>query len=264
MAWLRKPVPAWAFLVGILLAASLTAGLLIVPGLLIQRPDFALVPKSNNIIIYAFNCGGPPIPCHYNSTTLTVSPLMGFTGIVTLNAVASNPRIDLSVGTETPGDQHTLNLPTTISLGPATNLALGAGFETIGNYTITVMASSGPITHTLVVPVMVQNITVALSVASLTIARGSSATIQMDMTSVNGATPGNLTLTGNVRIGAPGIDPYSNVSFNPSSVVLQSGGNARTIMTVSVGQSATTGYRAVLVSVSGRYSFGLLILLTIT
>lgn len=252
-------MPVWSFLVGILLAVSLTAALLIVPGLLAPKPDFTLVPKYNNLVVYAFNCGGGSTPCFYNSTTLTIRPLADFTGIVTLLTAASNPGIVVTIG----NDAGPLVSPT-VSLGPATDLRLSAESATIGNYSITVTASSGARIHSLVVPVFVENITVALSAASLTIARGSTAIIQMDMTSVNRAAPGNLTLTGNARMGALGTDPYTNVSFNPPSLVFQPGATVRTIMTVSVGQSASTGYRAVNVSVFSRYSFGLTILLTIT
>ena len=256
-------MPAWSLVVGISVAVSVTAALLILPTLLAPGPDFALVPKSNDVIIYAFHCSGPPSPCYYNGTTLTIEPVRGFTGIVTLNALASNPGIAFSVGS-TGTDIRTLALPTTVSLGPATDLGLGAGSATVGNYTITLTASSGPITHTLIVPVLVQNITVALSATSLTIARGSSATVQMMMTSVNRAAPGTLTMTGNVPLSFGQVDPNITVSFNPPSLTLQPGALVTTTLIVNVGPSASTGNRAVSVTVHARYGFGFYIPLTVT
>jgi hypothetical protein len=256
----KKPVPLWSLLVGISLAVSLTIALLAVPALLAPKPDFSLSLKTNSMSMNAFNCYGGTSPCNGNSTLLSLKPLENFTGVVTLDATASNPGIEVTVGNQ----EGPLTLPTNVLLGAATDLNLGVQSATIGNYTITVAASSGQIVHTLIAPVAVQNITFTLSATSLTVARGSTGTLQMDMASVN-RLEGNLTMKGIVHLGSfGGTDPNTSISFSPPSVILEPGGSASTTITLSVGSSAATGVRGVTLTVNkGSYIFNLTIYLTV-
>jgi hypothetical protein len=260
MDW-KRPIPLWAFLVGLLIITALTSILLIAPSLLGPKPDFALLTKSNLMTINAFYCGvGGQSPCNYNTTVLTVQPVDSFAGVVSLTTLASNPALDVTVGGT--------DLPNKVLLGPATDLRLGVETGTIGNYTVTVTASSGSLLHTVTIPVFVQNLTLTASPSFLTIARGSSGTAEVDLASVNRLT-GDLNMSGVVMVDASLSntqyrDPDSNASFTPPSVALAPGGTAKSVLTITVGQSAVTGNRTIVVSVSkGSYGFELFLPATV-
>lgn len=249
----KKPVPIWSLLLGILLSVSFTVALLVVPAFLVPRPDFALITRNNSMSVIAYYCPASASPCFGNSTVLTLKPIRNFTGIVSITETASSPGITIV----------NAGLPNNILLGPAIDLKLSVQSATIGNYTITVTASSGSIIHTIIVPVIVQNMTFTLSTTNLTIARGSNGTVQMDMVSVN-RLAGNLTMNGIVRLNLV-TDPNTSVSFSPASLLLQPGGSAHTTVNLIVGSSAATGTRDVILTVNkASFAFALEFTLTIT
>ncbi|TMI23952.1 hypothetical protein E6H30_07515 [Candidatus Bathyarchaeota archaeon] len=70
-----RPVPLWVLLVAVILTASITARLTILPDVIRSKPDFAVSLTSNPLIVFAQNQDG-------NSTNFVVDSVRNFTGIV--------------------------------------------------------------------------------------------------------------------------------------------------------------------------------------
>jgi hypothetical protein len=110
MGWNRK-VPLWAFLVGIMTTASITAGLLLVPTLLFPKPDFAVSLDTSSMILTPFGNG--------NSPQITMQPVRNFTGIVSLKVTTSAAGITVSFH-----NNPTSEFQDTVLLGNAATLGL--------------------------------------------------------------------------------------------------------------------------------------------
>src|SRR5205823_14133176 len=84
MNW-KGSVPLWAFLVGILATASVTAGLLIVPTLLSAKPDFSISLDTTSMNL---------IPSgNANLTLSTIQPIRNLTGIISFKPTTSGTGI---------------------------------------------------------------------------------------------------------------------------------------------------------------------------
>ena len=229
----RKPVPLWMLLIGILATASATAGIILLPSILSPGPDF-IMPGLHPMYVQASGV---------NQTLITIQAIRNFTGIITVTAW-SPP----GMGT-TLLDPQTYGAKDQILLGKAGSLILNVQDREVGTFTVTVIASSGAISHTASFPVIVQNLTMTSSPSSLTITRGSSGTTEINLSSVNG-------LSGNVSLGTTVWENYyihaydANAFVNPMSMILSSGGAGKITLTISVGQSEPNSLLRVVVSAS--------------
>jgi hypothetical protein len=231
-----RPVPLWALLVAIILTASITAGLTILPGILSPKPDFALSLTNNPLMIFAQNQEG-------NSTDLIVDSVRNFTGIVSVQWTLPK---GLTIGLS----------PTTaqILLGKTGMSVLGIAGQTVGNYTVVATASSGTIYHSATLTVRVTNLTMTPNPSSLTITRGSSGTSTISLTSVNGfdgdlyASSAAYSLDGSGIWNVP--DNTIATSVTPYISTLPPDGTVQAVLNITVGQSSTVGQRQILVQMS--------------
>ena len=237
MNW-KRPAPLWILLIAMLATASATAGVILLPSILSPKPDFTM---SGLHPMYVQANGA-------NQTLITIQATRNFTGIVTVTTY-SPP----GVGTLLL-DPQTWTAKDQVLLGKAGTLSLNVKDGEVGNFTVTVTASSGAISHTASFPVIVQNLTMTSSQSSLMIMRGSSGTSEINLSGVNGLS-GNMSLGTtvwyNCNCGVTYLRDYaSSASTNPTSMILSSGGAGKITLTISVGQSDTSSLLRVLVSAS--------------
>ena len=240
----RKPVPLWVLLIGILATASTTAGVILLPSILSPKPDFTMSGLHPMYVqaIQAFRPG----ELGSNQTLITIQATRNFTGIVTVTTWSST-----GVGTVL-WDPQTFGAKDQILLGKAGSLILNVKTGEVGNFTVTVIASSGPISHTESFPVIVENLTMTSSPSSLTIMRASLGTTEINVSSVNGLS-GNFSLGTtvwyNCNCGVTYLRDYgSSASTNPTSMILSSGGAGKITLTISVGQYDTSSPLRVVVN----------------
>lgn len=229
----RKPVPLWVLLIGILATASTTAGVILLPSILSPKPDFTMSGLHPMYVqaIQAFRPG----ELGSNQTLITIQATRNFTGIVTVTTWSST-----GVGTVLL-DPQTFGAKDQILLGKAGSLILNVKTREVGNFTVTVIASSGPISHTESFPVIVENLTMTSSPSSLTIMRGSSGTAEINLSGVNGLS-GNMSLGTTVyycgcHLGFYAVDSLSSASVTPTSIILSPGGTGKIALTINVGLS---------------------------
>jgi len=181
-------------------------------------PDFGLTSNPSSVAIL--------LGSNANST-ITVSSINNFAGTITFSANSSpagpttsfgaNPVMVSSGGTA--NSRLTISIPQTISLG-------------LYSITVTGTNSSGSPSHTTAISVTVTkpDFSITSSPTSLTVAPNSSGTTSITVTSTNGFS-GTLTLSATVSPSGP------QLSLNPSSVTLISGGSASSNLTVSTASS---------------------------
>ncbi len=118
------------------------------------------------------------------TSTMTVAPINGFAGTVTLTSTVS------------PADLTCTLSPNSIVLG-ASQASTFSCSGSAGVYTITVTGSSSSITHTATVTVTVQDFTISASQTSISIAQSGSASSTVTINAVNGFS-GVVSLTSTV------------------------------------------------------------------
>src|SRR5215813_7372242 len=138
------------------------------------------------------------------SYTATIGALNGFAGAVNLG-VSGLPS----------GATATFNPATVNGSGPSTLTVITSSTTPFGTYTLTVTRTSGTLTHsttvTLVVTGLNPDFTVSATPSSRTITHGSSTTYTVTVGSLNG-------FTGAVSLSATGLPTRTTATFNPASV----------------------------------------------
>ncbi|HZD13419.1 MAG TPA: hypothetical protein VE177_07875 [Candidatus Binatus sp.] len=203
----------------------------------VQVTDFAISanPTSTN----------PVLVGTITTSTITLTQANGFAGIVTL-VQSPSPSAGLSCS---------LN-PSNITVGPleATSTLLCTGSGPHGVYLVTVTATSGQISHSIIVRVTVQDFTIVSSVSSVT---------------VNAGAKGNSTITvasqdlfSQVVTFAASFSPSGlTCAFNPASVTPAAGSSATSVLSCS--SSTATTYTVVVTGTSGGLSHSTTVIYTI-
>ena len=226
----------WVLLVAIILTASITEGLTLLPGLLSPKPDFAVSLTNSPLIIFAQNQDG-------NNTNLLVDSVRNFTGIVSLQWTSPN---GLSVGLSRGSTQ--------ILLGRTGMSVLSIVGRIVGNYTVVVTASSGAIAHSTSLAVRVTNLTMTPNPSSLTLARGSSGTSTISLTSINGFDSDLYSSSGAYSLDGSGywnvLDNTITTNVTPYISTVPLDGTTQAVLNITVGQSSTVGQRQILVQMS--------------
>jgi hypothetical protein len=244
---LRRPVPLWALLLAILLSGSVAAGLVYLPRLL--GPDFNLALSSNPMLVQAGN---------WNSSIVKVESVRGFVGVVSLGIVSSSGSgltVELNQG---PGVD---NPQSQVGLGTTGNLTLNIRSTGIGDYPVKIIATGGSTSHYVDLVVRVQNLGMNFNPTTLTLARGTSGTVAISLTSLNGLL-GNISLQAAVgyygQSGLPFfVDALVNAHLGSSNIVLQSGKTATVILTLTVDSSDSPKTDSILVTASkNSWTFG--------
>jgi hypothetical protein len=150
--------------------------------------------------------------------TATVTPSGGFTGSVMLNASGLPSGATASFS------------PNPISPGNSTMTVRTSTSTPTGSFTLTITGTSGSLTHTASVTLVVTGFTISATPSSQTVTRPNSTTYTVTITPLNG-------FTGTVTFSARNLPSGATASFNPSSVV----GHGTSTMTVSTTSLTSTG-----------------------
>jgi len=224
---LRRPVPLWALLLAILVSGSIAAVLVYLPRPL--GPDFNLTLSSNPVFEQ---------PNHRNSSIVKVESVRGFVGVVTFGIISPS---GLSTAL-TQGSDYYSGGGNQLILESVGNLTLHTTATAAADYSVRIVATGGPASHYVDLVVRVQALAMTANTTSLTIARGSSGTIAVSLKDLNGLS-GNASLSGDACLPYHpymcSTDTYVTMRFAPSNVILQPGGSATIILTVTVSNSDT-------------------------
>ncbi len=187
----------------------------------VSQPDFNMSASPTSITTSAGSVA---------SSTMTVAPINGFTGTITLASAVSST-----------GLTCTLNA-TSLVLGPSQTSTLLCNGQA-GTYTVTVTGTSGALSHAVMVSFIVTDFTIASTPTTQTIARGTSATFTITIRGVNGfnGTVGLSTTVSPVVRNGPRISLISTVGPYSNSTLTVSTARSTPIGTYIVTVTATSG-----------------------
>ena len=198
-------------------------------------PDFTLSASPSSLTVTQGNSG---------TSTITVNPVNGFTGSVTLSASGLPAGVTASFGTNPTTSSSVLTLT-------------ASSTATTGTATVTVTGVSGSLSHTTTISLTVNapaqpDFSLSASPTSLTVKQGTSGSSTITETDLNGFT-GSVTLS---------------TSALPSGVTATFGTNPTTstsVLTFTASSTATTGTSTITVTgVSGSLTHTTSISLTIS
>jgi hypothetical protein len=197
-------------------------------------PDFSLSASPASLTITQGTSG---------TSTITVTPLNGFTGSVTLSASGLPAGVTAGFGTN----------PTT---GSSVLTLTASSTATTGTSTVTVTGTSGTLTHTTTISLTVNatatpNFSLSASPASLSVTQGTSGNSTITETPSGG-------FTGSVTLSASGLPAGVTAAFgtNPTT--------STSVVTFTASATATTGTATVTITgVSGTLTHTTTISLTI-
>src|SRR5437016_5037670 len=161
------------------------------------------------------------------SSTITVNPVNGFTGSVSLSASGLPSGVTASFNPASTTGSSTLTLT-------------ASSTATTGTATVTITGTSGSLSHSTTISLTVNaaaapNFSLSASPASLTVKQGTSGTSTITVTPSNG-------FTGSVSLSASGLPSGVTASFNPSSTT------GTSTLTLTASTTATTGTTTVTVT----------------
>jgi hypothetical protein len=196
--------------------------------------DFQFVPQGSADFGFSATPASRTVTAGNGTTyTASASPLNGFTGTVSLT-VSGLP----------PGAGASFN-PASISGGSGSSTLNVSSSNTTpaGNYTLTVTGSSGSLSHSSTValvvnPAVVPGFAVSASPSSQMVTAGSGTSYSATVSAVNG-------FTGAVALSASGLPAGASVSFSPASVT----GSGTSTMSLTT--SASTGAGAYTLTITG-------------
>lgn len=208
---LRKNIPVWIFLIAIIGTASAFAGITLLPTLLFPQPNFTILSDSQTLVAQSQRP---------HTFGFTLKALNGFTGVLLVQIL-------------TPSDIQASVSPSTASLANVTALTVNLTPSRLGNETVTLVASTARISHSMSIPVFSEDMGITLSSNATTAPTGSSAVSQLTLSSLNGLS-GNILLTGILN------DHVGSTAFQSSSVFLPSHGTVSTQLSVGGSQNPGT------------------------
>jgi uncharacterized membrane protein len=157
------------------------------------------------------------------SYTVTVTPSGGFTGTV-----------NLSVSGLPAGATASFN-PASVTSGSSTLTVTTATNTPTGSFSLTITGTSGTLSHTASVTLVVSppaapDFSVSATPASATVIQGNSTSYTVNVNASGG-------FTGTVNLSVSGLPSGATASFNPTSV----SGSGSSTLTVRTGNNTTTG-----------------------
>ncbi len=205
---LRRPLPVWALLVAILVTASAAAGSYLVFTQLGSKPDFNMRANPPSVPVLVF-----PNEAVFK---INVSSLNTFSGVVTLDSKPP-PGVNATVSTQV-GNR-------VVFLGKSDTATVTAFAKAVGNYTIRVTGTSGTISHSIDLSLVVQSISMSFNPNPAVVFRyPANATITV--TGQNG-------FSGNVSMLTSDYYPGYYTSPFPNPVYVPRGGMATTKISIS-------------------------------
>ncbi len=184
-------------------------------------PDFSLSASPNSLSVVQGLSG---------SSTITVNPLNGFTGSVSLSASGLPAGVTATFNPSSTTGNSTLTLT-------------ASGTAAVGTVTVTITGTSGTLTHSTTISLTVTSnapapdFTISVSPTSLTVARNSTGHYTVTITGQNG-------FAGTVNLSVSGVPGRVTATFNPTSVT----GSGTSTLTVTVNRRATTGTRTLTIT----------------
>ena len=208
------------------------------------KPDFFL---SSDPIFLVVSDGSSA------TSTITVTSVNGLSGTVNLK-LAVNP-----AGPVVSLTQLSVRLVSGGSASSILMISIPSSTQP-GIYSITVTGTDGP-THPVILTIFVTrpvpDFSLNIIPNSQTVAAGQSASYNISLTSLNGFS-GNVTLTTSSQ---PGLSP----SLNPTVLVLNSGGSASSILTITTTSATSPAtYRVSITATSGSTTHSATITLVVT
>lgn len=176
----------------------------------VPQPDFSVTatPSSQTVP-----------PGTGTSYTVTVTPSNGFAGTVTFN-VSGLPS----------GATATFNPSSVTGSGSSTMSVSTSNATPEGSYPLTITATSGSLTHTTQVTLVVADFSITASPSSRTVNRGSKTTYTVSVTVLG-------PFSGAVNFSVSGLPTRTSSSFSPTSVT----GSGNTTLTISTKPRTATG-----------------------
>jgi hypothetical protein len=177
------------------------------------------------------------------TSTITVNPLNGFTGSVSLSASGLPAGVSASFNPASTTGSSTLTLT-------------ASGTATTGTATVTITGTSGSLSHTTTVTLTVNaaptpDFSLSASPTSVSVTQGGSGTSTITVNPVNG-------FSGSVSLSASGLPAGVSASFNPASTTGSS------TLTLTASGTATTGTATVTITgTSGSLSHSTTVTLTV-
>jgi hypothetical protein len=163
-------------------------------------------PVTRTITVADFSLSATPasssvLPGAGTTYTATVTPTAGFTGIVTFNVIGL------------PSGASASFTPPSVSGSGSTTLAVSTSASTPpGSYTLTINGTSGPITRsTNVTLVVVGDFSISVSPTSRTVPKNGSTTYVVSLIPGSG-------FTGTVTLSISSLPKFVTARFNPSSI----------------------------------------------
>jgi subtilisin family serine protease len=201
---------------------------LVVPG----PPDFAISVTPGSRSVAAGSSA---------SYAVAISALNGFTGTASL----SFSGLPASVGTFAPA---------AIQTAGSSQLTINTAALATGTYPLTIFATSGSITHTAAVSLLVTDFGVSVTPASQTVSAGASASYTVAVGALNG-------FTGTVALSVGGLgSSVGTATITPSSV----SGNGTAQLTVTLSAGAPAGsYPLTITGTSGSLQHSKAVTLTV-
>ena len=187
-------------------------------------------PATRTIAVTDFSLSATPtsqsvLPGGSGSYSLTTSPQNGFSGTIAFALTGLPSGATASVS------------PPSVSAGASATLTVATSTSTIpGSYPLTVVASSGSLSHSLNLTLVVTgDFSIAVTPSSRTIAKGGSGSYTVTITAGQG-------FSGTVNFSVSGLPKFATAKFSPASVV-RAGSSVMSVSTnknVSAGTSSLT------------------------
>jgi hypothetical protein len=196
----------------------------------IPPPDFTLSTSPTGVTVNAGASG---------TSTVSVGPLNGFTGTVTLTVTTNSSNLVCTLSS------------TTISGGSGSSTLSCSGSPT-GYYLATVTGTSGTLSHYATVTYQVQDFTVTASPTSISVKSGSQGTSTVTVSAVNG-------FAGTVTLAVTTNSTSLSCTFSAKSITGGSGTS-----TLSCSSTVAGSYLAIVKSTSGSLSHIAAITYTVT
>ncbi len=211
---------------------------------IVEGPGFSMVSNPSSLTI---------VQGSSSTSTITLSSERGFSGTINLTPSVSPagpmPTMSPTMVTISPGTSATSTLTVSTTVSTAS-----------GSYTVRVDGASSSTTNmtTVSVTVTVPDFSISSSPSTLGVIQGSSSNSStITLTSLNGFS-GTITLTSTVS--QAGL----NLSFNPASVTISSGGSGTSTMTVSTSTTPPGFYTATINGMSSSTTNTTTVNITVT
>ena len=198
-------------------------------GVTVTASNSSTFSRSTNIAVTvpapSFTVSASPTPLTINSgssgvSTITVAGSNGFSGTVSLAA------------TVPPGRATTILSSTSVMLSStvASATSMLTVSSALGSFNVTVTATNGATSHSILVMVSGPDFSIATSSATVSVNQGSSATLNVTLSSVNGFS-GSVVLSASSSSGGP------PVTVSPTNLQVPSSGSVTAKLTVTASAS---------------------------